>query len=108
MAIKTGRSEAAKRAVASHTGSLAGEDAIYEAAFRQAGIIRARDLEECHDIAKALLFLPPMKGRRVGVVTTTGAGGIMATDACEAVNLEIAALSGKTREKLEAVYRRAE
>ena len=104
VAIKTGMSEAAKRAVASHTGSLAGEDAIYKAAFRQAGIIRAKDLEEFHDIAKALLFLPPMKGKRVGIVTTTGAGGIMATDACEAVNLEIAALSGKTRQKLEAVY----
>jgi len=104
VAIKTGVSETAKRAVASHTGSLAGEDAIYEAAFRQAGIIRAKDLEESHDIAKALLFLPLMKGRRVGIVTTTGAGGIMATDACDAVNLEIATLSGKTRQKLEAVY----
>ena len=104
VAIKTGVSETAKRAVASHTGSLAGEDAIYEAAFRQAGIIRAKDLEESHDIAKALLFLPPMKGRRVGIVTTTGAGGIMAMDACDAVSLEIATLSGKTRQKLEAVY----
>jgi acetyltransferase len=104
VAIKTGMSEAAKKAVASHTGSLAGEDAIYEAAFRQAGIIRAEGLEEFHDIAKALLFLHPMKGKRVGIVTTTGAGGIMATDACDAVNLEMAPLSEKTRRKLEAVY----
>ncbi|MFH0814379.1 MAG: acetate--CoA ligase family protein [Pseudomonadota bacterium] len=104
LAMKAGRSEVGKKAVASHTGALTGEDNIYETAFKQGGVIRVKNIEEFHDLSKALLNLPPMRGPKVGIVTTSGAGGIMASDACEDMDLEVASLSEKTKGKLERVY----
>ncbi len=96
IALKTGRGEDGARAARSHSGSLAGRDEVYDAAFRQHGIIRVGDVDEFHDLAKAFLHLPPIKGRSIGVITITGAGGIIATDACERYNLHLAKLSPQT------------
>ena len=101
VAIKTGLSEAAKKAVASHTGSLAGEDVIYEAAFRQSNIVSADDCEELLDIAKILSIQEPPGGNRVAVLSFQAGPGIMITDICATRGLELPRFSGETREKLE-------
>ncbi len=98
--IKSGRAEAGARAVSSHTGSLAGSDRAYEAAFRQAGVIRARNVEELFDYAYMLARQPVPPGRRVGIVTNAGGPGVMATDAAELEGLEIARFTEKTAHAL--------
>jgi acetyltransferase len=96
LALKTGRSPAGTQAAGSHTGSLTGEDAVYQAAFEQSGILRMDDVEELDDALKAFLRLPPIKGNRIAIVTATGGGGIMAVDACSQYGLELARFSGDT------------
>jgi acyl-CoA synthetase (NDP forming) len=80
VALKAGRSAAGARAAASHTGAIAGSDKIYDAAFEQTGVIRARDMEEFFDTGKALSMQPPALGRNIGVLTDAGGPGIMAVD----------------------------
>ena len=87
--IKAGRSERGAKAVASHTGSLAGSDRIYDAAFRQCGVLRASNFEEAFDWARALATLPPPKGENVVIITNGGGAGVLATDACEANGLHL-------------------
>lgn len=99
LALKTGISERGARAAASHTGSMVGRDEVYEAAFKQADIIRVRDVDELEDVMKALLYLPPMRGRRVAMATVTGAAGVIASDACESSGLEMATLSERVKRK---------
>lgn len=94
--LKVGRTAEGSRAVASHTGSLAGEDRVYEAAFRQAGAFRAGDVDDLAELVLALGCLPPVKGKRVGILTTTGAGGALAADACAELGLQVAPLSPQT------------
>ncbi len=98
--LKAGQSEEGAKAVASHTGSMAGKDEIYSAAFKQCGIIRAYDSEELFDFAKALLMQPPISDNRVAIVTDGGGFGIIATDICVASGLRIAKLSKETIEEL--------
>jgi len=90
--FKTGRSKAGARAALSHTGSLVGEDEINDAAFGRAGIIRVKDAAELRDAVRALVRFDGMEGPRLGVLTPTGAGGIMATDACEDFGLTVGEL----------------
>lgn len=89
---------------ASHTGSLAGEDRIYDTAFRQLGIIRAGSFDQLFDIAKALTYCPLPKGNRVAVLSNTGAGCVTAADACARSGLKIAELCGETLAKARTVY----
>lgn len=96
LALKVGRTPGGSKAVASHTGSLAGSAEMYEAFFRQTGIYQLNDMDDLEDVTRALTCLPPVRGKRVGILTTTGAGGAMAADACEQAGLEIARLSGET------------
>lgn len=96
LAMKTGRTAPAARAIASHSGSLAGQDELYNAAFRYAGIIRVENSDELGDVTKALLHLPRLKGNRVGIITPTGGCAIMAVDALYRESLELATLSSKT------------
>jgi acetyl coenzyme A synthetase (ADP forming)-like protein len=100
--IKAGRSEAATRAVTSHTGSLAGADRIYDAAFESAGIIRVKSLEEFFNAALALANQPPTKGKRIGIITSGGGFGIMMLDALADYGLEAPELSAKLQERLHA------
>lgn len=99
--LKAGRTEAGKRAAASHTAAVAGVDEIYDAAFRRSGVIRANDLEELFDFAKALSMQPPARGPRVGIITDGGGAGVMATDMAEILGLRVPELKGKAREELE-------
>jgi len=101
VALKTGKTSAGARAAASHTGSIAGTDSIYEAAFKQCGVIRARDMEEFFDIGKALAYQPPAKGNVIGVITDAGGPGIMAVDECESRGLNVKKFSEETIQKFE-------
>ena len=81
--VKAGRSERGAAAAASHTGSLAGSDKVYDAAMRQAGILRALNIEEMFDWARAFALLPLPKGENTVIITNGGGAGVMATDAAE-------------------------
>jgi len=98
--LKTGRSSGGAEAALSHTGSLVGENAVFDAAFKRAGIIRANDATELQDTLRALVCLKAMKGPKIAIVTVTGAAGIMAVDACEEEGLELAELPQGLSEKL--------
>ncbi|MCC6474393.1 MAG: acetate--CoA ligase family protein [Burkholderiales bacterium] len=101
---KTGRSEAGARAALSHSGSLSGEDHVFDAAFRKAGILRAGSVEELADLNKALLTYDGIAGRRIGVVTISGGAGIAAVDALGAHGLEVASLSPQSRARLQPLF----
>ncbi len=94
--LKTGRSEAGAKAAASHTGSLAGDEVICDAALKQAGIIRVKDLEELIDFAKAFAFLPLPQGDRVGVISASGGAGVWGVDACQSCGLKVSNLAEET------------
>ncbi len=96
--LKSGRTEAGKAAAASHTGSISGQDYIYEAAFRQAGVIRARTFHELFDIAKVLSRQPLPKGNRIAVVTSSGSLGVLTVDKCLDLGLKLAKFSPETIE----------
>ncbi len=98
IALKTGRSAGGARAAMSHTGSLVGEDSVFELAFREAGIIRARSLVELRAICRAFLHFQPMAGPRLGMVTATGAFGIITADAAADYGLELAPFPDGLRE----------
>ena len=100
VAIKSGVTDSGSRAVSSHTGSLAGSEAAYKAAFNQAGIIRATSMQALFDYARAFAYQPPLKGDRIAIVTNAGGPGILATDALEHDGLQIPRLSQETTEKL--------
>jgi acetyl coenzyme A synthetase (ADP forming)-like protein len=98
--IKAGRSDAGTRAVTSHTGSLAGTDRIYDAAFEAAGVIRVKTIGEFFDVARALVNQPPAKGNRIGVITSGGGFGVMTLDALADYNLEAPELSEALQKRL--------
>ncbi|MHB0869971.1 MAG: acetate--CoA ligase alpha subunit [Chloroflexota bacterium] len=100
--IKSGTTAAGQRAVSSHTGTLAGSDAAYKAAFAQCGVIRATSVQELFDYAFAFANQPVPMGNGVAVVTNAGGPGIMASDAAERLGLRIASLTPETTEKLQA------
>jgi acyl-CoA synthetase (NDP forming) len=99
--LKVGRSAAGARAAASHTGSIAGSDEIYSAAFKQVGVLRANDLEEFFDMGKALAFQPPIAGKKVAIITDAGGPGIMCVDECIAQGLSVNRFSDETVAKFE-------
>lgn len=98
--IKAGRSEPGTRAVSSHTGSLAGTDRIYDAAFEAAGIIRVKTIGDFFDVARALANQPPAKGKRIGVITSGGGFGVMTIDALDDFGLETPELSASLQKRL--------
>lgn len=101
--MKVGRSAAGARAATSHTGSLAATDTVVDAAFRQAGIVRAYTMEELFDYTLAFSYLPLPRGRRLAIVTNAGGPGVMATDAVGRYGLELAQLADVSREALARV-----
>ena len=100
IALKAGRTEAGKKAVSSHTASLAGNDEINGAAFRQSGIIRARDNEHLFGLMKAFAKQPLPKGDGVLVVTYTGSLGVAATDTLYLNGLRLADLEPELKKRL--------
>jgi acetyl coenzyme A synthetase (ADP forming)-like protein len=103
IALKVGRFSSGQRAVASHTGALAGQENAFNAAFRRAGVIRADTSEEMFDWARALAWCPPPAGRAVAVLTNAGGPGVTAADALEASGMQLAGLSSATKEALESL-----
>ncbi len=101
--LKAGRSRAGARAAASHTGAMAGEDAVYDAAFARAGLVRVDTIEELFDTAELMAKQPRPRGPHLAVVTDAGGPGVMAADACAALGLEPAALVQQTLSRLDAV-----
>ncbi len=102
VAIKAGVTAGGSRAVSSHTGSLAGSERAYEAAFKQTGIIRADSIEQLFDFGVAMARQPLPKNESVAIVTNAGGPGIMATDAIERAGFSLASLDKSTIEKLRA------
>ncbi|AAL81962.1 CoA-binding protein [Pyrococcus furiosus DSM 3638] len=96
IALKSGRTEYGAKAASSHTGSLAGQDVIYDAVFKQTGIIRAEDFEHMFDLAKAFAKCKLPKGDRIGIITDGGGAGVMASDAVAKFGLKLAELSEET------------
>ncbi len=100
IAIKTGRSKRGSKAVFSHTGSIAGSDEIFSAAFRQAGILRVDTIDEVFDAALAFSCQPLPKGNNVAIISNGGGAGIVATDACEKHGINVTELTEGTKEKI--------
>ncbi len=100
--VKSGRSEAAARAAASHTGALAGQDEAYNAAFRRAGMIRVDTISQLFSCAEALGKMRRPSGSNLAIVTNAGGPGVMAVDAFAKWRVEPATLSAETRSKLDA------
>lgn len=102
IAVKSGNTEAGSRAVSSHTGSLAGSNRAYDAAFRQTGVLRATSIQELFDYAIGFAYQPVLRGNRIAIVTNAGGPAIMATDALENAGLKLAPLAKETVEYLQA------
>lgn len=100
VALKVGRSKAGARAAASHTGSLAGDDAIVDAAFRQGGIIRVSNVDELFDVAMCLANLPLPKGKKVAIISEGGGDNSVAADNAEKYGLEVPFFPELTQEKI--------
>jgi len=101
IAIKSGVTQSGSRAVSSHTGSLAGSEQAYHAAFRQAGILRADSMQALFDMALAIGYQPALRGDRIAIVTNAGGPGILATDALERAGLTMARFQVETIQALE-------
>lgn len=98
--IKAGRSEVGARAAASHTGALAADNLIVEAAFRQAGIIRAYNIDEMFDIAEAFINCPTPNGNRAVIMSEGGGDNSIAADNCAEYGIELPVLSSSTQEQI--------
>lgn len=102
VALKSGRSAAGQRAAQSHTGSMAGSDKVYDAVFRECGVIRVDSLDELIDLCKAFQNLPDVKGNRIGIVTNSGGPGVMTTDLAEKLGMDIAEPNEEIKAELQA------
>jgi len=101
---KTGASPAGSIAASSHTGALAGEDRIFDTAFKQCGLLRVGDVEEMYDLNKVFSTFNSINGNRVGIISISGGAGIIAVDACSRYGLELAKLSSHTIDKLSGMF----
>ncbi len=101
--IKSGRSPAAAKAVASHTGAMAGSDAVYDAAFRRAGMLRVHDIGGLFGAVETMGLGLKVKGDRLAILTNGGGIGVMATDALMDYGGQLAELSAETIRALDAV-----
>jgi len=100
--LKPGRTEKGKKVAQSHTKSVSGSDVIFDAACKQAGVIRAYSITELYDYSKALGLLKKPKGNRVMVITSSGGSGILATDIFEENYVEVVDLNPELSQKLKA------
>jgi acetyltransferase len=101
--LKVGITQAGAKAASSHTGSLAGADIAYGAAFRRAGVVRAENFEALFDYAMAFSTQPLPKGERVGIITNAGGPGIMAADAAESLGLKMVSPTPTSEARLRVV-----
>ena len=103
IAVKVGRNQAGARAAASHTGSLAGEDAVFDGVARQHGVIRARNEEHMLDLVAALAVTEAPKGNGLGIITQSGGAGCLMADRAEEVGLRVPMPTDATRQRLKQV-----
>jgi acetyltransferase len=103
LVVKVGRSQEAARAARSHTGALAGADAVYDAAIRRAGMLRVDTMTELFDAVETLALTRPQQGDRLAVLTNGGGPGVLATDALIAAGGRLATLSPATVARLDRV-----
>lgn len=101
--VKSGRSEAGAAAIASHTGSLAGSDTVFDAVCRRTGLIRVHDSEAFFDTLSAFEKLPLPRGNRLGVLSISGMGCVVSTDAAEEYGIELPPLRPSTLERLREI-----
>ena len=102
LVFKVGRTEAGTRAALSHTAGMAGNDVIFDSACRQAGMVRLRSIDELHTLPKMFTAMPLLRGKRIAIITNSGAFGGITSDLAVEQGLEIARLSDATRQKLAA------
>jgi acyl-CoA synthetase (NDP forming) len=103
VAFKIGRSEAGAKAAISHTGALAGSDKMYDALFKQAGILRAQRFDELLDMPAALATGRSLRGNRVAILTSTGGAGTLVSDALGVTGFETPPPDAETAAKLRAL-----
>jgi acyl-CoA synthetase (NDP forming) len=100
LVVKGGRGQAGTRATVSHTASLAGSQAVWEALVKQAGAIGVNNLEDLVDLTLAFNFLPPARGRNLAVMGGSGGSSVLSADQCEEAGLEVIPLPLEIRQKL--------
>jgi len=100
--VKAGRTSAGAKAALSHTASIAGADAVFEAVCKQSGMVRAKSLDDLLNVGIAFLRQPLPKGMRVGIVTAGGGAGVLAADACAELGLEVVSLPKETIKELDS------
>ncbi|MFA4936602.1 MAG: GNAT family N-acetyltransferase, partial [Candidatus Methanoperedens sp.] len=101
--VKSGRSVESAKAAASHTGAITGEDMVYDAAFKRAGIVRVKDIADLFNCAEAIGKQPLPKGPNLAIITNAGGPGVMASDSIVSLGGKLAQLSSETIEKLNSV-----
>jgi acetyltransferase len=101
--VKAGRGAAGAKAALSHTGALAGADSAYEAAFRRAGVLRVRELDDLFSAAEILARHPRLVGERLAILTNGGGAGVLAADRLGDRNGRLASISDATKAALDAV-----
>lgn len=102
VALKSGRSKAGQRAALSHTGSMAGSDKVYDAAFAECGVIRVDSIDELVDVCKAFQTLPLIEGNKIGIVTNSGGPGVLTTDLAEKLGMDVSEPSAALKDELRA------
>jgi acetyltransferase len=101
--VKSGRHAQGARAAATHTGALAGSDAVYDAAFRRAGLLRVQDLDELFAAAQTLGRIEAFSGKRLAILTNGGGVGVLAVDRLMDLGGTLAGISSDTMKRLDAV-----
>ncbi len=104
VALKPGKTDAAVKAISSHSGSLSGTDTIYDAAFKKAGVIRTDTTMEMLDVAIGFLTQPLPKGPNVVITTPGGSYGVMAADACASRGLNVIDLPPAVMDKFDSMF----
>ncbi|ACX73172.1 acetyl coenzyme A synthetase (ADP forming), alpha domain protein [Methanocaldococcus vulcanius M7] len=103
IALKSGRTDVGKKAAKSHTGSLAGEDEIYEAVFKESGIVRAYTFEELVDLIHIFSTQPTINSNEIGIITNAGGFGVLAADSCVDYGMKLANFEDSTVETLKNI-----
>jgi len=101
--VKSGRSIESAKAAASHTGAITGEDMVYDAAFKRAGIVRVKDIADLFNCAEAIGKHPLPRGPNLAIITNAGGPGVMASDAIISLGGKLAQLGNATIEKLNTI-----
>lgn len=101
--IKVGKSDAGANAARTHTGAIVSGPAVYGAAFRRAGVFEAQDVQELLDLAVALPERVPVRGNRVGIVSSSGGAAVVMADACSVHGLEVRRFGDATLARLSAI-----